>query len=155
MKTTTKRIAGLDTLRAIAIFLVIFVHFFLNTKFYKTPLHGWNMIIQTYLRWSVLVSVPTFLLLTGYLNINKEINKKFYKGISKVISAYLFYSILAIIYRITFLNETQTTYEWIMGVFHFDALGYAWYVEMYIGLFLLIPFLNRLYHALIKKRNSF
>ena len=146
-----KRIAGLDILRSWAIFLVIFVHFFYNTKFYETPLVGWNMILQTYLRWVVLVSVPVFIMLTGYLSIQKDISRNYYKGIWKVIIPYLIYSLISIIYRITFLHESRSITEWVMQIIQFKADGYAWYVEMYIGLFLMVPFLNRLRNTLNKQ----
>lgn len=38
--SSTKRIAGLDIIRSFAILFVIFVHAFLNLKFYDTPVSG-------------------------------------------------------------------------------------------------------------------
>ena len=35
----------------------------------------------------------------------------------------------------------------IAGIFDFQTASYSWYVEMYIGLFLLIPFLNMMYRG--------
>ena len=35
-----------------------------------------------------------------------------------------------------------------MKILDFTASGYSWYVEMYLGLFLLIPFLNAAYHGM-------
>ena len=148
MESSKKRVAGLDILRVMAILTVITVHFLYNTNFYKTPLEGWAMTLQTWFRWSLLVSVPTFLLLTGYLNFNKVVSRSYYGGILKVLIPYFIYSALAIAYRIYWLGENHSVLEWIYLLLHFKAIGYAWYVEMYIGLFLLSPFLNRLYKAL-------
>ena len=41
----------------------------------------------------------------------------------------------------------------LLKLLNFSANGYAWYFEMYIGLFLLIPFLNMIYSG-IKTRNG-
>jgi surface polysaccharide O-acyltransferase-like enzyme len=44
-----------------------------------------------------------------------------------------------------YLNDDMSLYDYIIGIFNFSTLPFAWYIEMYIGLFLLIPFLNILY----------
>ena len=47
-----------------------------------------------------LIGVPLFLMLTGYLNINKtDVNRKYYKGIWRVLIAYLVFSVLTIAVR--------------------------------------------------------
>ena len=79
-----KRITGLDIVRAVAILFVISVHFLLNTNFYQMPQKdGYGMIVLSFLRHLLLICVPLFIILTGYLNRNKEPNKEYYK-ISKL-----------------------------------------------------------------------
>lgn len=149
-----KRIFGIDLLRAIAIFFVLSVHFFLNNNFYNTNISGIGMFISLFMRWIFYIGVPIFILLTGYLKKDKELNKKYYKGIIHVLTSYLFISIVCIIFRIFYLNESMSKLKMLVSIFDFTADGYAWYIEMYLGLFLLIPFLNILYNNIKTKKNK-
>lgn len=149
-----ERIFGLDLLRFIAIFFVICVHFFLNTNFYSTiPIKNGEVIFSLVaLRWLFYICVPLFILLTGYLNCHKEPNKKYYQGLKKILISYLFISLVTIFIRIFILKEEQVPIAWLISIFNFTGIEYAWYVEMYLGLFLLIPFLNILFKNLTKKQ---
>lgn len=40
----------------------------------------------------------------------------------------------------------------IFGILDFTGVAYAWYTNMYIGLFLIIPFLNNAYMSLKSKK---
>ena len=55
------------------------------------------------------------------------------------------------VFRSVCTQERIRFVQFIFGVFGFSSAPYAWYVEMYIGLFLLIPFLNGAYHSLTSK----
>lgn len=143
-----KRIAGIDIVKSLAALFVVSVHFLLNTNFYSMKLSGFGMVLLTAARHFLLTCVPLFLLATGYLNRNKEPNVSYYKGIIKVLISYLFISVICIIFRKFYFGEQQRILFWVASIFNFSANGYAWYVEMYIGLFLLIPYLNILYKSL-------
>ena len=147
-----ERSFGLDLIRCFAVLFVIAVQFFLNTNFYTTIKMNYGEIIITLvaMRWLFYICVPLFLLLTGYLNYKKELNKKYYIGLKRILSSYLFISIVTIFARIFIFNENQAPIYWIISIFNFTGIGIAWYVEMYIGLFLLIPFLNILYNNLTR-----
>ena len=151
---STSRIAGLDLLRSLAIFSVIGVHFFLNTPFAKTPFVGSSMFLQGIVQHLMGVGVPLFLLLTGYLNINKKLSRSYSRGLVRVLSAYLLYSRFTIVFRIGYLGEEYSVQFWIHSILKFSAIGYAWYIEMWIGLFLLTPFLNVLYKNLSSRREK-
>ncbi len=100
-KKFKQRVLGLDMLRSFAAFFVLSVHFFGNTKFSTSPLYGRNMFIQLNLRWFFYMAVPLFLLLTGYLQVNKTPTKKYYFGIvRRVILPYTAISILTILFRV-------------------------------------------------------
>ncbi len=151
-----KRIAGLDIIRSIAIFTVIAVHYLFNTNFYNMKLHGGGMIILSGMRHFLMICVPLFLLLTGYLNSKKEPTKEYYLGITKVLKSYIFISIICIFARAYIFKESHSIYYWIESIFSFRANGYSWYIEMFIGLYIIIPYLNILYKSLeIKKKKSY
>lgn len=148
-----KRVPGLDLLRALAIFFVIAGHFSLNTDFSKAIFEGSSMWLQAIFRNIFISGVPLFILLTSYLNSNKvEISKKYYKGALRVIVSYLLFSVATIIFRKYYCAENYSIIEWSLKIFDFSAIQYAWYIEMWLGLFILTPFLNILYKSLPTKR---
>lgn len=149
-----ERSAGLDIIRCIAILFVIASHFFLNTPGLSVPFEGPSLFIQGMIQTLTFVNVPLFLLLTGYLNLNKKISRKYYRGIIAVLLSYLFISIVTILFKIYFLGEHRTILQWALKITDFSAINYAWYIEMWIGLFLLTPFLNILWNNLESRRHK-
>lgn len=145
---------GLDVIRACAILFVLSVHFFLNTKFYETPITNTSMYIQTFIRMGCIMCVPLFLTLTGYLQRNKLPNRSYFKKIIPILVVYLFYSILCIFFRVTIAKEKGSFLFWISAIENFTADPYSWYIQLYIGLFLLSPFLNLIYNNLITKKQK-
>lgn len=148
-----QRIPGLDLLRAFAILFVISGHFSLNTEFSKTIFEGWSMWLQAIFRNIFIAGVPLFIMLTGYLNSSKiEINRKYYKGALHVIVSYVLFSILTILFRKYYCLESFSVVECCLRILDFTAIPYAWYIEMWLGLFILTPFLNILYRSLPSKK---
>ena len=148
------RVGGLDFIRAWAVIFVLSVHFLMNTAFYTSPLSGVSMFIQTALRWLFLTCVPLFLLLSGYLQWRKTPERAYFKKISFVIGVYLFFGVAAALFKVFVQGEGGGFEYWVWSICTFSVIGYGWYVRMYIGLFLLAPFLNILYHALPDRRGK-
>lgn len=147
--SSNSRICGLDLIRVVAIFFVIAGHFFsLNTAYRDVPFIGISMFVQGVMNSVFTVGVPLFIMLTGYLNTHKTPTKKYYKGMVRVLVAYLFFSIVTIVFRKYYLGEELSLVQWILKIFNYSAIPYAWYIEMWIGLALLTPFLNYLYHSI-------
>jgi surface polysaccharide O-acyltransferase-like enzyme len=149
-----KRIAGLDIIRSFAILFVIGSHFMIHTDFNSTLYHGVSMFVQGMWQSLTLINVPLFLILTGYLNGNKQVGKKYYKGCVRVLRSYLVISIITIIFRKYYLLDNVSMIHWILKIFDFSAIPYGWYIEMWIGLFFLTPFLNVLWKNIDSKRNK-
>lgn len=151
MKQITNRLAGLDVIRCVAIFSVIAGHFLvLNTPFRKTIFDASEMFGQGlfYLLFCS-TGVPLFIMMTGYLNTHKvECNRKYYKGMRKVLVSYLLFSVITILLRKYYLHEEISWMGWGLKILDFSAIPYGWYIEMWIGLYLLTPFLNMLYKAI-------
>ena len=148
------RSPNLDIIRIFALFCVVGVHFFVHTDFYAYPINSINMYIMTVLRSFFAICVPLFIILTGYLMKNKTLSAKFYLGIVKTLGVYLLASIANYIYRIAVIKEDMSVLSMFTGILNFTTAEYAWYVEMYIGLFLLIPFLNLIYNNLESKNHK-
>lgn len=146
---------GLDVVRSFAIFSVIGVHFFsLNTEFTSSPVAGISMIIQS-LGYSIFhCGVPLFLLLTGFLNVNKTCCRTYYSKIWRVLAAYVSFSVVTLVFRHFAFGEPLTFLSSVKRILDFSAIRYAWYIEMWIGLFLLVPFLNILYKGIETRRQK-
>lgn len=140
----------LDMIRIFALFSVISVHFFLNNGFYEQPVIGTRMLIMCIMRCFFMICVPLFMMLTGYLMSNKTLSKKYYFGITKTIVIYILASISCLIFKQVYFKEKYTLFQMLLMICDFSAANYSWYIEMYIGLFMLIPFLNILMSRLDK-----
>lgn len=83
----------------------------------------------------------------------KKLSLRYYKGIPHTLFIYLAASFCCM----AVVHFKETPYTWhtaIQDLIDFTGAPYAWYVEMYIGLFLLIPFLNLIYRNLEGKRQK-
>lgn len=143
-----KRDTAADIIRIVAVFTVISVHFFLNNGFYSEIVSGNRMFIMCTMRALFGVCVPLFIILTGYLMSQKTLSLKYYSGITKTLVIYLLASFACMIYRAVELKVQFTFKSALLEILAFEGAPYAWYIEMYIGLFLLIPFLNLIYNNL-------
>ena len=150
-----KRSINIDLIKTIAVISVISVHFFANTGFYDKNITGVDTYLIVFFRTLFMICVPLFMITTGYLMKNKKIGKKYYIGIFRVLITYLLMALIYIAYHCFYLKEATFSIKYvILSVLRFD-IGYRWYVEMYIGMFLIIPFINLVYNNLnIKKHNQ-
>jgi surface polysaccharide O-acyltransferase-like enzyme len=139
------RIVGLDLLRSCAILLVLSLHFFYHTAFNNSLFEGVSLFLQAMAKFFFGMGVPLFLLLTGYLNMKKTVSFKYYKGGIRVLISYVLFSIVTVLFRKYYIGETFSWLQWGNQILGFSAIPYGWYIEMWIGLFLLIPFFNIMY----------
>lgn len=152
MGKTKDRNYNLDLIRCVAILSVLSVHFFLNNGFYSEVMIGEKMYVATIMRQGFMICVPLFIMLTGYLMHRKQISLRYFVGIKRVLIVYALCTICILIYKIFCLKERMSVLDMIFNITSYQQ--YSWYIEMYIGLFLLIPFLNVLYHGLEEKRKK-
>lgn len=147
---------GLDITRILAFFSVVGVHFFLNTDFYKNPIVGYRMYLLVFLRTSFMICVPLFLLLTGYLVSSKKISmdytslKKYYTKIIGIIISYALSMVFVVVILSVKDFEKLSIKNILMDILAFKH--YAWYVNMYLGLFFLSPFLNVIWQEIDDKK---
>lgn len=142
-----KRDICLDLTRIIAYISVICVHFFLNSNFYYVRVIGKPMFAMMIARNAFMVCVPLFLLLTGYLMSNKEIDitKDYIKYVCKlkyILLVYVLSTCVILIFDILYLKDNISLKDALFNILGFKQ--YSWYINMYIGLYLLIPFLNKI-----------
>jgi len=150
MKTISRNFK-LDWIRITALFSLISYHYLYYIGFYEEPCNGTQMLILCMLRVLFSVNIPLFLLLTGYLQTTKKLVKGYYKKCLRTVWIYVLCCVVSAIYRFVVGGISITLYGFIRSLLDFSGCPYAWYVEMYLGLFLMIPFLNILYHNLPSK----
>ena len=148
------RFAGIDIVKITALFLVVTVHAFLNTGFYGTPISFTFGAVQMYFRWAAFCCVPLFMTVTGYLMSRKTLSGKYYAGVLRVLVIYVVISLICVLFNIKYNDFTYTLWHVIRGLFMFTDAQYSWYVEYYLCMFLLIPFLNQAYHGMKTRRNK-
>lgn len=145
-----KRNPSMDILRIIAAFSVLSVHFFLHNGFYNQTVEGKEMFWAVFMRTLFGVCVPLFMILTGYLMCNKTLSRKYYKGIEKTLIIFVLASIACMIFNsVNSYSDVELSFiNFVFGILDFSGANYSWYIEMYIGLFLIAPFLNLAYNNL-------
>lgn len=147
----SERQSGLDILRCLALLFVVTFHSFLNNGYYYEPQNGYAMWLAGSFRWLSVSCIGLFLLLTGYLKSNQTEIGRCWRGLLPVLAGYLLAAVISIPVRYFLLGDRQTLGVWITRLFGFQGVYYGWYVEMYVGLVLLTPFLNRLLERLDTK----
>jgi len=148
MRKHTVRHSGMDVIRCLALVCVISVHFFAYSGFYEETVSGYQMLAMVVARNSVMICVPLFLMLSGYLIRSRPRDPGYYFKLIRVIFVYIAASLFCVFYKKYVAGSKITTGEIFLKILSFEAAPYGWYIEMYIGLFLLIPFLNALYESL-------
>lgn len=143
-----RRDFGLDAVRAGATVLVLAVHFFLNTGFYDVTMTGKTMALAAVARMMCMTCVPLFLMLTGYLCIQRTWSRDYYRKLLPILLTYLVAGALCLAFEGIWVGKETTVQIVLIRYLGFNASSYAWYLEMYIGLFLLSPFLNAAWNAL-------
>ena len=135
---------GLDIIKALATFFVVAVHFYLSCGYYQTPIISLKMYVMTFVRWGGMVAVPLFLMATGYFKAGKKPDKKHYMALIPILITYVVLCSIRMVVENIAYGQIHTIESGIKSLLTYQA---AWYVGMYIGLMLLCPFLNIMWHA--------
>ena len=139
-------------------------------------LHGPLMFLALAMRTLFSVCVPLFMILTGYLMSHKELKKGYYKGIRKTVIIFVLATFACMIFKSVHENPTAKAafysadyfamfgaiaesgkynfINYLFSILDFTGANYSWYIEMYIGLFLIAPFLNLAYNKLGSKKHK-
>ena len=142
---------GLDLLRLFAMFFVILVH---STTFYGFVSEGVSSFplflagIGRYLSFSC---VPLFIMLTGFLSCNKTPTVDYYLKIIRILCEFVLCGIVVFLFNKLYYKSPITIIELIKGLINFSYPPYSWYINMYVGLFLIAPFLNYVINGLNQK----
>ncbi len=141
-----------DILRCLAFSFVVCVHFLRDSGFYQVTVESTKSLMMLIGRSFFIICVPLFMTLSGYLQRTKQLSVSYYKKLGKTYFAYVLASIACVVFAVLQLEQEWTLRKTIIGILEFKAAPYSWYIEMYMGLFLLIPFLNLLYNNIPSRK---
>ncbi|MBO5788954.1 MAG: acyltransferase, partial [Clostridia bacterium] len=130
----------------IAMVLVVTVHAtsfngWANTKTDMTWVNFWASMG----RFLSFACVPLFVVLSGYLCHKKTPSFDYYKKLFRFLLEFAICSVVIGLFKIKYMGMSYDLVSFWDDLTTFKLAPYAWYVNMYIGLFLFIPFLNMLY----------
>ncbi len=134
-----KRETGADLYRILGLLFVNTLHACLYNGFYYEA-QGPQMWAANSVRWLVYGCNAMFMLLTGYLKSVSPWGKKYYKSLVAVLVGYVLTCVISYPVRYFCIGERDPLSVWLERLVTFS--NYAWYVEMYIGLFLFSPLIN-------------
>ena len=144
----TQRNASLDVLRILAFLFVVGVHACLEGGFYYLRVTGPAIIPWIVLRVIFMCCVPLFMMLSGYLTLDKTWDRAYYLRLGRVVFVYVAACLVCRGYQCWYYQEAPDVRELLFDILDFDAAPYSWYVQMYLGLALLFPFFNVLWKGL-------
>ena len=140
-----ERYIGIDIVKILACFFVPGLHFFVNYGYQEKILNSPIVIIEISMRWIFFTCVGIFIMSTGYLQCNKISTKEYYKKILIYVSTYFIYCVLtAILVGGENLGRDIASY-------FFQYPAYFWYVSFFFGLYLILPYFNRIVDGLSEK----
>lgn len=149
------RSLGLDILRIIAFMCVISIHLLTRNAYGSLENNSFAVYLVIILRSITRMCIPLFLLLSGYLLVNKDPNAKYFKKILRILFEYLLASVVCALFSALYYHDPpQGVADFIRGVFGFQWVPYSWYINMYIGLFLLAPFINKIFKQITQKQQQ-
>lgn len=148
---------SINTIKALACFSVIAVHFRRNLQG-QIPKEGFGFYSQFFMAIIYalfIICVPLFLLTTGYLMNKKTPSKAYFLKILSIYSLYIICSLSSHVILSLTGHADLTFKEVFFKLSNFTLIGYSWYVEMYLGLALFIPYLNKLIKDISQREFSY
>lgn len=145
-----KRILYIDFLRIIACFLVIVNHTNSVIFLHSTPSSClWWLSVSTF--FVSRIAVPIFLMVTGATLLNGNSNyKTTFKRVFRMITILLIFSFLYYS-RKAIRSHSFSIKTFLMDIYNKPITNAYWYLYLYIGILLMIPFLQKFVRNLQKK----
>ena len=145
ISNTRVRESGPDLIRSIACFFVVGAHFYLNMGYYDVPMIGAKMFTMTACRWMFVTAVPLFFMLTGYFKRNKKADRAHYTALIPLVISYVVISVAKMLLYNRLYGKIYGVKEMFVNLGNYQI---AWYMGLYLCVFLIIPFLNKGWYAL-------
>ena len=145
-----ERESNIELLRIILIIMVLGLHY-LNAKMGGalgfTDKNTFNFYFIHAMESAFIIAVNVFILITGYFMIKKE--KISIKKVCELVAICIFYGVVifALVVLFNDININKNT----LKTFLFTIIN-RWFIVIYIILYLLIPYINRVVNSISKKQ---
>ncbi len=149
------RYAGVDLIKVCAMYFVLSLHFFLYGGFYNFPIDAESVMVLGFFRMLSYECVPLFLIISGFLMGGAKPEAKHYIKITPIVMNAVLVSAIIIVFRMFFLHEKLPLATWLETAYHLQLPSYAWYVNMFIPLYLMMPFINAAYQKMDTAKAKF
>lgn len=146
--SSTSRSMNMDIVRCVALFFVLAVHFCTHCNIYNAGYTGFAAFFTDMLRTFYVPALALFVMLNGYFQYRRTLSGSYYLGILKLYEMYVLCSVLNLLYTRFYVGVPMSLRDMASAIVNYGASEYSWYILLYNGLFLLIPFLNLSYNAL-------
>ena len=147
-----KRSSNIELLRIILILMVITLHYLNGADWGGGALShvvpgSFNYYASHFMESACIMAVNTFVLITGYFSCNKT-----NIALAKPVKLYSMLLLYGSIFSALMLYITKPVVDFQTIKFIANTIFYRWFVVIYCVLYILIPFLNKLIHALTQKQ---
>lgn len=142
-----KRDSRIDIIRLVALALLIMLHFILKMGLYQETVQGSRWILICVIRQFGMCCIPLFLLMTGYLMCKADYKPGYARKIVRTLFIYVLASVISNQFICMTTGDHTNIKVIVWRILDYSLCPYAWYVELYIGLFLLIPIINRAFNS--------
>lgn len=152
MSTIRKRDANLDLLRIVSMLLIIFLHSINHSGVLEQAELSSNG-MYFYVRFSYAlcqVCVNCYVMLSGYYLVNSTFR------LQKLAALWMETVFYAFTLKLLFMVTGQEPFSVVSLVSCFLPIltGRYWFITIYVGMYLIFPFLNKLIHALNQKEHT-
>ena len=148
---------GIDIIKLLAAFLVILLHtqvnYFDESSF--TLNYSLRSALFYMIRYISMCCVPLFLMSTGFLQCRKSLSAEFYIKIKSVLIPYFTITAAGEVFLHASGRHCEDFKELIYAFLGYSSNDYSWYIAMFIGLYVIIPFLNTLWNALDRRHKLY
>ncbi|WP_188355142.1 acyltransferase [Galliscardovia ingluviei] len=166
--TSVKRIFQLDVIRSFAIICVVFNHATEYSTHYNSSYLNNMPLLHRLIEISFFtfgrLGVPLFLMLTGYLLLDRDFSGdngkgvlQFYrKNLLPLIIAWQFWILLYEVFDCIFYQHTFSVFGYLARALLIAPvnMAQAWYIPMIIGIYVLLPFVSIGIHSVSNKALS-
>lgn len=147
------RKSNFELMRIISMFMIILWHYIMHTDLLSKT-DGTLHLFLDILYVSTAIHVNSFILLTGYFNYNKEFKIK--KIIPLVTATWFYKAVFALIFSIlslVFISKFDLLLFLLPLNYSYRFGNFYWFINIYIALYLLSPFINILIKNINQKQH--
>lgn len=152
MSIPKKRDSNLDLLRIVSMFLIIFLHSIDHSGVLEQAnVHGGGTYVYVYFAYALCqVCVNCYVMLSGYYLVNSKFR------IQKLIALWMEVVFYSVVLRMLFMVTGHHVFSGtsLLSCFVPVLTGRYWFITIYVGLYLIFPFLNKFVYALGRKEHA-